>query len=362
MVLGAALGTLVLAGAAQAQSSMSANAKPPAFTAPPSAPAMPPSQPSADSQAVLDAMMRLGSKPVETLTPAQARVNPSFSDGVMAVMKQQGMSTAPDPSVETHDYPYGGDPMQKVRVYRPKGVSPRSKLPLIVYYHGGGWVIADLMTYDSTPRTMAKQLNAVVVSVEYRHAPEHKFPAQHDDANQAYDYALREAGKWGADITKVMTAGESAGGNLAVNAALHARDRRMTMPVGVLSVYPIATSDPATPSKISNGNAKPLNTATLMWFSHYVTNSPSEMMDPRWDLTKANLRGLPPVIIVNAEIDPLRDDGAALEQALRDAGVPVQRRIFPGVTHEFFGAGKVIRSAYDAEAYAIALARTALGQ
>ena len=338
---------------------MSPNAKPPAF---PASSTPLPTQPSADTQAVLDAMMRLGAKPIETLTPAQARRQPSFSDGVKAVMKQEGMSTAPDPSVTTHDYAYGGDAMQKARVYRPAGVPQSVKLPVIVYYHGGGWVIADLMTYDATPRTMSKQLNAVVVSVEYRHAPEAKFPAQHDDANQAYDWALRDAPKWGGDPSKVMMAGESAGGNLAVTVAMHARDRRMTAPLGVLSVYPIATADPNTPSKMSYANAKPLNAAMLMWFGYYVTKSPSDMMDPRWDLSKADLHGLPPVTIVNAEIDPLRDDGAALEANLRAAGVPVERRVFPGVTHEFFGAGKVIRGAYDAEAFAMSRAKTAFGQ
>ena len=353
---------VALAGTAFAQMSspsMSSSAKPPGF---PMSPNPPPTRPSADNQAVLDAMMSLGAKPIETLTPAQARVQPSFSDGVKAVMKQQGMPTAPDPSVLTHDYPYGGDPMQKARVYRPAGVPESTKLPVVVYYHGGGWVIADLMTYDSTPRTMAKQLNATVVSVEYRRAPEARFPAQHDDADQAYDWVLRDAPKWGGDASKVIVAGESAGGNLAVNVAVHARDRRLTAPLAVLSIYPIATADPNTPSKAAYANAKPLNSAMLMWFGYYVTKSPSDMMDRRWDLSKADLHGLPPVTIVNAEIDPLRDDGAALEANLRAAGVPVERRVFPGVTHEFFGAGKVIRGAYEAEAYAIGKAKTAFGQ
>ena len=147
---------------------MSPNTKPPAF---PMAATPLPTQPSPDTQAGLDAMMRLGAGLVETLTPAQARVQPSFSDGVKAVMKQEGMSTAPDPAVTTHDYPYGGDPMQKARVYRPAGAPSNAKMPVIVYYHGGGWVIADLMTYDATPRTMSKQLNALVVSNPSRARP-----------------------------------------------------------------------------------------------------------------------------------------------------------------------------------------------
>ena len=361
--LGVGASCLLLAAAsashAQTSSSMSPSARPPAF---PMSAAQPPARPAADNQAVLDAMMRLGAKPIETLSPAEARRQPSFADGVKAVMKQQGMSTAPDPAVTTRDLPYGRDPLQKARVYKPANAPAGAKLPVVVYYHGGGWVIADLTTYDATPRTLAKQLNAVVVSVGYRHAPEAKFPAQHDDANQAYDWVLREAGKWGGDTSRVAVAGESAGGNLAVNVAVHARDRGLTAPLHVLSVYPIASGDPTLKSKADFANAKPLNTAMLMWFGHYVTTTPADMQDPRWDLSKANLRGLPPVTIVNAQVDPLADDGAALETALRTAGVPVERRVFPGATHEFFGAGKVIRAAFDAEGYATGKLKSAFGQ
>ena len=359
LTLGCAVLAFASAGATQTSSSRSPNAKPPAF---PMSAAQPPARPAPDNQAVLDAMMRLGAKPIETLTPAQARKQPSFSDGVKAVMKAQGMPTAPDPDVATQEQPYGRDIWQKARIYRPKAAPSGVKLPVIVYYHGGGWVIADLDVYDSTPRAMSKQLNALVVSVEYRHAPEAKFPAQHDDANMAYDWVLREAGKWGGDTSKVAVAGESAGGNLAVNVAIHARERGLTRPVHVLSVYPIASSDPTLKSKADYANAKPLNTPMLMWFGHYVTKTPSDMMDPRWDLSKADLRGLPPVTIVNAQVDPLQDDGAVLETALRTAGVSVERRVFPGATHEFFGAAKVIRAAYDANTYAFGKLQTAFAR
>ena len=362
LAFGASLAALMLAATAGAQTSsksMSPSEKPPAF---PMSPMQPAARPAADNQAVLDAMMRLGAKPIETLTPAAARKQPSFSDGAKAVMKAQGMPTAPDPAVTTYEQPYGRDIWQKARIYRPKAAPMNVKLPVIVYYHGGGWVIADLDTYDATPRAMSKQLNALVVSVEYRHAPEAKFPAQHDDAEAAYDWVLREATKWGGDTSRLAVAGESAGGNLAVNAAIHARDRGLTRPLHVLSVYPIASADPTLPSKRDYANAKPLNTPMLMWFGHYVTKGPNDMMDPRWDLSKADLRGLPPVTIVNAQVDPLMDDGAVLERSLRAAGTPVERRVFAGATHEFFGAAKVIRAAYDANTYAFGKLQAALGQ
>lgn len=355
-----AVGTLMLGVAAPslAQSPQSLNAAPPP---PPPAAATQPPRVAADMQAVLDAHARLQPKPIETLTPVKARLQPSAADATRAVMRQQAMSTAPDPAVVTQDLPYGSDPMQFARVYKP-AVAPvgGAPMPLIVYYHGGGWVIADVNTYDAAPRLLSKQLNAVVVSVEYRHAPEAKFPAQHEDAASAYRWALQKAGSWGADPTKVALAGESAGGNLAVATAIYARDNALTAPRHIVSVYPIANSDMTLPSRTDAASAKPLNTAMLKWFGYYYANTPADMTDPRINLVKANLRGLPPTTIINAQIDPLRSDGETLAQAMRAAGNRVEQRTFPGVTHEFFGMGKVVKGAYDANLYAIQRLQAAL--
>ena len=349
---------LAASGAAFAQApSPSPDALPPAF---PRSNTLPPSSPAADMQAVLDAQAALGAKPIELLTPAQARLQPSPADGVKAVLKAQGRSAAPDPSITTQAFSYSPDPASKARVYFPPDHERGARKPVIVYFHGGGWVIADLDTYDATPRLLAQRLNAIVVSVEYRHAPEHRFPSQQLDANYAYDWAMKQAAGWHGDRSLVIVAGESAGGNLAVNVAIHARDADRVKPKAILAIYPIASGDPATPFKLAYANAKPLNTPMLQWFTHYVVQSPDDTKDPRWDLTKADLRGLHPVTIVNAEIDPLLDDGALLEQALKAQGVRVERRVFPGVTHEFFGMGQTVRGAYDAEAYAVDRLRGAL--
>lgn len=311
-------------------------------------------------QAVLDAQQALGGKPIETLTPAMARKQPTPADGVMQVMKKQGMAAAPDPAVTTQDKAYGEDPMQMARIYKPAVVGGGS-LPVIVYYHGGGWVIADLKTYDATPRFLSKQLNAIVVSVEYRHAPEHKFPAQHEDAAAAYAWTLKMAKAWGGDPSHVALAGESAGGNLAVATAIYARDNGMPAPVHVLAVYPIANASKTLPSRMDSANAKPLNGAMLPWFGYYYQSSAAQARDPRLNLVTADLHGLPPVTIVNAAIDPLRSDGETLADALRAAGGKVEQKTFPGVTHEFFGMGKVVKGAYDAEAYAVSRLKPALG-
>jgi acetyl esterase/lipase len=341
---------ILAAPAAFAQSPRSADAPPPR---PPLPVETQPAPVAADMDAVLMAMGALGAKPLETLTPTQGRANPSAADGAKAVMQQRGLSTAPDPSVTTQDLPYGSDRQQFARIYKPAAAANAKNLPVVVYYHGGGWVIATVDTYDATPRMLARQLNAIVVSVEYRHAPEFKFPAQHDDASAAYRWTLDHAREWGGDTKKLALAGESAGGNLAVATAIYARDNNLARPVHILSVYPIANSSMTIPSRIDSANAMPLNTAQLNWFGYYYSTAKADQQDPRLNLVAANLRGLPPTTIVNAQVDPLRSDGETLAAAMRSAGVRVEQRTFPGVTHEFFGMGQVVRGAYDANQYAV---------
>ncbi len=352
---------LTFAGAVRAQSPMSASAPPPppALISDVDRP-----QPSADMQAVLDAAQGLGAKPIALGTPAMVRKAPTPADAVMVVMKRQGMSAAPDPAVSAHDVMYpAAEGMQKARIYTPKMAQGSGPLPLIVYYHGGGWVIADIEAYDATPRFLSKALNAVVVSVEYRHAPEHKFPAQHEDALAAYRWVLKTAPSWNADVRHMAFAGESAGGNLAIATSVAARDAGLPLPRHILSVYPIAQANLNTPSYLANAQEKPfLSKQDMAWFTYYVVTDKSQAMDPRINLVAADLHGLPPVTIVNADIDPLRDDGAMLAQSLQRAGVQVDRRVFPGVTHEFFGMGKVVRGAYDAEQYAVQQLQPALAQ
>lgn len=194
-----------------AQSARNADAAPPR---PAPKIATQPDKASSDMQTVLDALAALGGKPIETLMPAQARLQPSAADGANAAMRMQGMPTGPDASVTTKDIPYGTNRRQFARIYRPTKVSDNKPMPVIIYYHGGGWVIATVDTYDAAPRMLAKELNAIVVSVEYRPAPEFKFPAQHDDAAAAYRWTLKNAASWGGDLTKLAIAGESAGGTL----------------------------------------------------------------------------------------------------------------------------------------------------
>ncbi|WP_254602593.1 alpha/beta hydrolase [Sphingomonas bacterium] len=319
-------------------------------------------KPVAANQAVLDALKAMNMKPIHTLEPVEARLQPTFADGVKAVLTQQGKPTTPPPGVNATDITVRGaaGPLH-AKLYKP--AAPRAgRLPVILYFHGGGWVIASSAVYDSSPRALVRETGAIVISVDYRLAPETKFPGQHDDAYAAYQWALANAASLGGDPAKMVLAGESAGGNLAVATAIAARAAGKPLPVAILAVYPVAGTDLNTPSYQENANAMPLSRAGIAWFVYHTTRSPADASDPRLNLVAADLHGLPPVTIIAAQIDPLRSDGQMLEAKLRAAGVKVTRREYPGTTHEFFGADAVIPEALAAQQFAGAQLRTALGK
>ena len=315
------------------------------------APSTTPSTPDLQMQAVLDEHAKLGPKPIETLSPNEARKQPSPADAVTALLKSQGKSTAPEPVGNVANRSISGAGAQiPVRIYTPKGTGP---FPLLLYIHGGGWVIADLDTYDASARALTNAANVVVVSTHYRQAPEHKFPAAHEDVYAAYRWATANAKSINADPARVAVAGESAGGNMAAYVSIRARDESATMPLHQLLVYPVVSTDTNTPSYQENANAKPLSKAGMQWFfSHYLTNS-SEGNDPRIALLKVtNLKGLPSATVITAQIDPLRSEGQMYAERLKDAGVSVSYRNYDGVTHEFFGMGAVVDKAKDAVQFA----------
>jgi len=316
--------------------------------------------PDAQMKAVLDELAALGGKPIETLTPAEARKQPTPTDAVMALLKKQGKPTAPDPAVGSVDRSIttsGGS--LPVRIYTPKAGS--GPFPVIVYYHGGGWVIANKQVYDGGARALSKMANAVVVSVDYRMGPEHKFPAAHDDAYATYEWAMKNAASIKGDPKRIALAGESAGGGLAVATAIMARDKQAPMPVAVVAVYPIAGTDTTTPSYVENATAKPLNRAMMSWFFENYLNGPQDRANPRVNLVAADLKGLPPTTIINAQIDPLRSDGEMLAQKLQAAGVTATQKTYDAVAHEFFGMAAVVDKAMGAEQMAADALKSAFG-
>ncbi len=304
----------------------------------------------AQMQAVLDQLATLGAKPLETLTPEQARAQASPADAVKAVLEAQDKATTPEPVAKVEDSSFPGPAgAVPIRIYTPEGSGP---MPVILYIHGGGWVIANLDTYDSSPRALANAAKAIVVSTHYRQGPENKFPAAHEDTLAAYKWLLANAARLGGDAKQIAVVGESAGGNLAANIAIAARDQKLQAPVAQVLVYPIANNDMNSPSYIENATAKPLSKPAMEWFVEHAFNAPTETADPRIALAKrTDLTGLPPATIILAQIDPLRSDGEAYADALRKAGVPATLQQYDGVTHEFFGMAAVVDKAKQAQQF-----------
>ena len=303
----------------------------------------------AQMQAVLDELAALGAKPIQTLTVAQARSQPTPADAVKSLLVKQGKSTAPEAvgSVEdrTSPGPAGSIP---IRIYKPAGAGP---FPVALYIHGGGWVIATIDTYDASARALTNAAGAIIVSTHYRQAPENKFPAAHDDVYAAYQWTLANATSLGGIAKQVAVIGESAGGNMAAAVALRARDNNIQRPVHQALIYPVTNYAFDSPSQMQNRDASPLGTPALMWFYEKYLPTPADGANPMFSVLRApSLANLPSATVITADIDPLRSEGRAYAERLAESGVSVDYGNFTGVTHEFFGMGAVLNEARTAVA------------
>lgn len=316
--------------------------------------------PALEMQSVLDKLAELGAKPLYTLTVDQARAQPTPADAVAAVMVDKGIDAGPAVDIATSDIVIPGPAGDiKARVYTPPGDGP---FPVIVYYHGGGWVIANIDTYDASARALSLGVGAVVVSSHYRQGPEDVFPAAHDDAYAAYVWVVENSGTLNGDSARMVIAGESAGANLAANVAIMARDAKITQPLHQLLVYPVAGNDMTTPSYLENAEASPLGKADMEWFVKNAFAAMTDASDPRVNLVgRDDLTDLPPATLITAQIDPLRSESIAYGEALQAAGGEVKMMNYDGVTHEFFGMGAVVPQAVEAMDFAVAQLRAALG-
>ena len=312
-----------------------------------------------DMKVVIDKLVSLGGKPIESLSAEEARKQPGPADAVKAVLVDQGKKQPPSKMREEDATYPGAVSSQKARIYTPAGKGP---FPIIAYFHGGGWVIADIDAYGAGARGLAEKIGAVVVSLEYRHAPEAKFPAAHEDALAGYKWVLANAAKWNGDPARVAVAGESAGGNLAANVAIMARDQKLQAPLYQLLVYPVAGNDTMTKSYQANAMAKPLNKAMMQWFFDKVLVKPEDASNPMLNLVAANLAGLPPATIITAGIDPLMSEGEKLAEKMKAAGVKVHYQNYPKATHEFFGMADVVADAANAQDLAAADLKSAFAQ
>ena len=305
-----------------------------------------------DMKAVLDAMSDLRPQPIEVLTPDEARRQPTAADGANEILRKTKLDRVDDLKIATKDFIIPGPAGDlQARLYGPevKHKDDAKPLPVVLYIHGGGWVIADLNTYDASPRAIARFAHCIVVSVHYRQAPEAPFPAAHDDCFAAWKWVVQNAAHFGGDPEKIAIVGESAGGNMACATSIRARDEGVQSPLAQVLVYPVAQNDLTTESYTKFAHAKPLNKPMIEWFVKHYLGGPDGTADPRINLVAANLAGLPTTSILNAEIDPLCDDGEKLETALKAAGVETHRHVYSGVTHEFFGMGLVVKKAALAE-------------
>ena len=309
---------------------------------------------------VLNVLQLIEGQPFYTLSPPDARQQFSAEDAAKIVARQSGAASAPDPvgNIVDQTIPGPGGTLP-IRIYTPQGSGP---FPIIVYYHGGGFVIATIDTYDASARALTNMVGAVVVAVEYRKAPQFPFPAALNDAMAAYQWTRRNTNYLNGIPGKIAVAGESAGGNLATEVCIMSRDQGLPLPVYQLMVYPITNSDMNTASDNEFANAQPLNKPALAWFAKYTYQNPSDLTNPYAFPLQANLAGLPPATLIAAQIDPLQTEGQQYATALQQAGIAVDYKLYPGVTHEFFGMGAVVNEAKQAEMDAAADLRSAFAK
>ena len=295
-----------------------------------------------------------------TVTAADAR-------RMVKEVGEQTRALVPQPEVgKVEDRTVPGPAGQiPIRIYWPKVDTPPPSYPLVVFFHGGGWVICDLDSHDNVCRDLANGAGAVVVSVDYRLAPEHPYPAAADDAYAATVWASEHAGELGADADRLAIAGDSAGGNLTAVVALMARDRGGPALRFQLMIYPVTDVSPSHrdshPSKKENATGYFLTTEHMDWYRDKYLPEGADGTDPYISpFLAADVSGLPPAVVMTAEFDPLRDEGESYGNRLKDAGVPTDIRRYDGVFHGFFNMAAALPIAQTANQDAAAALRQAL--
>ncbi len=304
---------------------------------------------------VLEMIRLSGRPPYETLAPAEAR---QFSRNARAVL-------APEPPEmgAVRDIKIGEGGAIPARLYRPLGSAPNAALPALIYFHGGGWVIGDLDTHDVVCRQIANGSGGAVVSVDYRLAPEHKFPAAVEDAIAATAWIAAHGATLGIDTARLAVGGDSAGGNLAAVVALDARDRNGPKLFQQTLIYPATESTMSHPSHERFAEGLLLTRPTMKWFLGHYLRGAEDLADWRVSPLRAtSLADLPPALVLTAGYDPLCDEGEDYAARLAAAGVPVTRVRVEGVIHGFLTMGKLIPAANEAVAMIAAALKIAFAR
>ncbi len=292
---------------------------------------------------------------IDQLTPQDAREQFAPQSAAKLIARASGAAEAPTPVGKVVDgmtIPGQNGTQIPIRIYYPKGSGP---FPVIVYYHGGGFVVATIDTYDESARHLCVDANAIVVAVEYRKAPEAPFPAAYNDAIDSFRWVTQNIAGYGGIANKVAVVGESAGGNLAAEVAIAGRDGLVQKPTHQLLIYPETTSNlNQSSNQMYTSSQLPLFQAELLYFDPLYLQNPADMSDPRAIPIDNNLSNLPPATIIAAQVDPLLSDGQDYYKALMSAGDQVTYKEYSGVTHEFFGMGAVVTKARRAEMFGAA--------
>jgi acetyl esterase len=283
----------------------------------------------------LERLQALGLSPIQELTPAQARANFAASiESLFGPVDAVG-------SVEDRETDDG----VPVRIYRPDDSG--SSTPALVFFHGGGWVVGSIETHDGITRALANRSGCIVVSVDYRVAPEHRFPAAIDDAWSATRWVLANAAELGIDPGRVAVGGDSSGGNLAAVVARRARDAGVSLAFQLL-VYPVVDHNFDTGSYSEFGEGHSLTREGMRWYwSHYLGDRDGSDHDAS-PSREPDLRGLAPAFVATAELDPLRDEGEAYARRLEESGVPTTLVRYDGMIHGFLRMPAAIDRAADA--------------
>ena len=284
----------------------------------------------------LDKLAAGGGKQLHEMTPEEARA---------LDLTEFGVPLEEIARVENRAIPGPAGPIP-VRIYTP--VLDKT-LPALVYFHGGGFVVCGLDSHDRECRTLANQSGCVVIAVDYRLAPEHKFPAAHDDAWAATKYVAEHAAEFGADASRIAVGGDSAGGNLATAVSMMARDQNGPRIAFQLLVYPCTEANATEGSMKEYGEGHFLSAAAMDWFYGHYFSSPEDRLHPHASPGYvSDLRNLPPAFVLTAECDPLRDQGEAYARKLQAAGVEVSHRRYEGMIHPFFTLGGAFDTTLEA--------------
>ena len=253
----------------------------------------------------------------------------------------------------------GPDGTIAIRIYTPAGEGP---LPVVVFFHGGGFTIGSLTSHDPVAHKLAAESGAIVVAVDYRLAPEHKFPSAVEDCFAALQWVAANAAQFGGDPSRLAVCGDSAGGNLSTVSCLLARDNGGPEVAFQALIYPTTDARGGYPSIEENGEGLFLSADTMRWFYEQYGRTDEDKLDWRASPILADdLSNLPPALIITAEYDPLRDEGEAYGEALRTAGNDVTIRRYDGMTHVFFQLGAMLDEGRQAMSETAAALRLAFG-